>query len=72
MNDLINSPNHYTQDKELETIEIIQNELTTDEFIGYLKGSSLKYLSRAGKKDDILQDLYKSRWFLNKMIGLFE
>jgi|TARA_R110000803_G_scaffold95372_3_gene163320 hypothetical protein len=72
MNDLINKPNHYTENKELETIEIIQNELSHDEYIGYLRGSIMKYLSRAGKKGDILPCLYKARWFLNKLIGLFE
>lgn len=72
MNDLVEQPAHYTEDKEYETIEVIRNELSDTEFVGYLKGSVIKYQSRAGKKGPALQDWYKARWFLNRLIGLFE
>lgn len=35
---------------------------------GYLIGQCLKYLWRAGKKDDYLQDLIKTKWYLNRLI----
>jgi len=28
----------------------------------------VKYIARAGKKDDVLQDLKKARWYLNREI----
>ena len=31
-------------------------------------GQSLKYLLRAGKKDALVQDLKKARWYLNYLI----
>jgi hypothetical protein len=32
-------------------------------------GNTVKYISRAGKKDDVLQDLKKARWYLDREIA---
>ena len=29
-------------------------------------GNALKYLSRAGHKDDIIQDLKKAKWYIDR------
>jgi hypothetical protein len=46
--------------------------MSTDEFRGFLKGNAIKYLWRAGKKDDILQDIRKALWYLNRLISHME
>ena len=57
------NPNHY-KDKPIQTIKAIQSQLTPDEFIGYLKGSMIKYVSRAGFKhpgyDGMREDISKA------------
>jgi len=41
-------------------IDAIKELLTEEEFRGYLKGNVLKYRLRAGKKDDVEQDIAKA------------
>jgi hypothetical protein len=65
--DMVNHPPHYTVGG-IETIDYIKAKLTPEEFIGYLKGNVIKYTSRAGKKDDIVQDLEKAQWYMNRQI----
>jgi hypothetical protein len=65
-NDAINHPDHYTSGG-IETIDFIKAKLTTEEFIGYLKGNILKYVSRAGKKDDAKKDIEKAQWYIKKL-----
>jgi len=49
MADNVNHPAHYTVGG-IETIDFIKAKLTPEEFIGYLKGNVIKYLSRAPHK----------------------
>ena len=67
LDDPVNSPAHYTAGG-IETIDYIKAKLTPEEFIGYLKGSVIKYTSRAGKKQDTIQDLEKAQWYMNRQI----
>lgn len=66
-NDPVNSPNHYKQGSR-ETIEVIRDYMTNDEFCGYLKGNIIKYVGRFKFKGQPLQDLQKGQWYLNKLI----
>jgi hypothetical protein len=66
-NDQVNSPSHYTAGG-IETIDYIKAKLTKEEYMGYLKGSILKYTSRAGKKLSELEDFKKARWYIDKII----
>lgn len=65
--DNINHPEHYCYGG-IETIEYIKAKLSPEEYAGYLKGSVIKYLSRAGHKDNVIQDLKKAQWYLNRLI----
>lgn len=67
LDDPVNSPSHYTAGG-IETIDYIKAKLTPEEYIGYLKGSVIKYTSRAGKKIDTIQDLEKAQWYMNRQI----
>ncbi len=60
------NPQHYKKYK-LETIDNIQNSMTHEEFIGYLKGNIKKYIDRYRDKGGV-EDLKKSRWYLDKLI----
>lgn len=61
-NDAVNHPSHYTQGK-IEVIEYIE-----DKKLGYHLGNVVKYVSRAGHKNNALEDLKKARWYLNREI----
>nr|DAK30673.1 MAG TPA: nucelotide kinase [Caudoviricetes sp.] len=62
-NDDINHPSHYTQG-DIEVIDYIE-----DKKLGYRLGNVVKYVSRAGHKDDAIKDLKKARWYLNREIA---
>ena len=65
MTDNVNNPAHYGQGK-IECIDYIQDFLTHEEFVGYLRGNVAKYLHRWRYKNG-LEDLQKSQWYLNKL-----
>ena len=67
VNDIVNSPLHYLKGKK-ETIDVIQDCMTDDEYHGYLKGNVLKYVSRYKFKGEPLEVLQKAQWYLNKLI----
>jgi hypothetical protein len=54
---------HYDNGKDYDVIDIIQ-----DFDLGFNKGNVIKYLCRAGKKDDELQDLYKAKDYIEREI----
>jgi hypothetical protein len=60
--DVVNQPAHYT-DGGIETIDFIEAKQ-----LGYNLGNVIKYVSRAGKKGDRLQDLQKAQWYLTREI----
>jgi hypothetical protein len=66
MSDPVNHPSHYVSGS-IECIDAIEAALTPEEFRGYLRGCSLKYQWRCGKKDDAVQDLDKSIWYARKL-----
>ena len=63
----IYSPSHYTYGG-IEAIDYMASKATPEEFRGYLRLSVLKYLSRAGHKDDTLQEYKKAAVFLDWLI----
>lgn len=67
MSDQINHPQHYGGDTTYEAIKVIE-----DWELDFCLGNTIKYISRAGKKDDILQDLKKARWYLDRRISQLE
>ena len=65
--DSVNAPAHYLHGRK-ETIDVITDCMTNDEFHGYLKGNILKYVSRYKFKGEPLEDLQKASWYLNRLI----
>jgi hypothetical protein len=69
--DNVNHPKHYLVGG-LEAIDIIASRLTKEEFIGYLKGSKLKYDLRYPFKGRPEEDLAKSEWYKNKLVEILK
>lgn len=64
--DYVNAPPHYNQSG-IETIDAIQAALTPEEFRGYCKGNSLKYIWRERHKGGT-QDLEKAAWYIERLV----
>ncbi|MDT2840740.1 DUF3310 domain-containing protein [Vagococcus carniphilus] len=65
IHDPVNSPNHYAQG-ELEVIDILEDKLTPDEFMGFLKGNVTKYNFRETHKNQD-EDIAKAEWYQLKL-----
>ena len=65
---VINHPQRYGGDTTYECIKVLKAWMSNEEFNGFCKGNVLKYLSRAGKKDDLIQEYKKAEWYLNELI----
>ena len=67
-NDAVNHPSHYT-DGGIETIDFIEAKK-----LPYHLGNAVKYISRAGKKDQnkTIEDLQKSVWYIERYIKVLE
>ncbi len=46
-----------------EVIKVLEAWLTPEEFVGWLKGTIIKYMPRAGKKDSGENDVAKAAWY---------
>ena len=65
--DPINSPSHYAEGRQFEPIDVIE-----DWELNFRLANTVKYISRAGRKKDILEDLRKARWYLDREIQHLE
>ena len=61
-NDPVNHPKHYKW-FDTEVIEVMEKVLSTEEYLGFLKGNSLKYRMRAGKKNTVFEDIRKAMFY---------
>ncbi len=60
--DNVNNPFHYTSGG-IETIDFIEAKE-----LNFNLGNAVKYISRAGKKNDAVEDLRKAIWYINREI----
>lgn len=62
----INHPDHYGgENNPYEAIEVIEAWQ-----LGFNLGNVVKYIARAGKKENELQDLKKALWYLEREIQM--
>lgn len=64
--EMVNHPSHYGgADNPYEVVKVLEAWLTRDQMIGWLRGTAIKYMARAGKKPGNTgeQDLAKARWY---------
>lgn len=62
--DNVNHPQHYIEGREYEPIDVIE-----DWGLGYNLGQVVKYVSRAGRKGDAVEDLRKAEFYLKRQIA---
>lgn len=70
MTDAVNSPSHYISHPSRcdccgKTIECIQ----ITEHMNFCLGNAIKYIWRAGLKNDAIEDLRKARWYIDREIA---
>ena len=65
--DVVSKPSHYTEGRKYEPKDVIR-----DWDLNFNLGNTVKYVARAGRKDDILQDLKKARQYLDFEIEYLE
>ena len=59
----VHHPPHYITESGIETIDVIEAF-----GLGFRLGNTVKYILRAGKKNNRLEDLRKARWYLDREI----
>ena len=59
MGEAVRHPQHYAGGRKYEPKDVIR-----DWQLGFNLGNAVKYIARAGKKDDIVQDLEKAKQYL--------
>ena len=63
--DAVNKPSHYCEGRKYEPADVAEDwGLDKDAYLFNV----FTYIARAGRKDDILQDLEKARWYLDRRI----
>ncbi len=72
--DNVNHPSHYTEGRAFEVIDVLEDWIARapDPVLGGLQWNSLKYQGRVWDKANPLEDLKKSRWYLNRLIDKLE
>lgn len=60
----INHPEHYGGDTVYETIKVIEAWK-----LDFHLGNAVKYISRAGNKDDFESDIRKAIWYLERRLN---
>lgn len=65
--ELVNHPAHYAEGRKYEPKDVIR-----DWGLNFNLGSAVKYLARAGRKDDILLDLRKAKQYIEFEIEAIE
>ena len=59
VNDLVEHPSHYVSGRKYEPKDVIR-----DWGLNFNLGSAVKYISRAGRKGDPIEDLRKAQQFI--------
>lgn len=61
MTDAINPPHYQTHPSGIQCIEITEH-------MNFCLGNAIKYIWRAGLKNNAIEDLEKARWYLDREI----
>jgi hypothetical protein len=65
--DPVSHPDHYTAGRKFEPKDVIR-----DWDLNFNLGNAVKYISRAGRKNDLIEDLKKARQYLDFEIEYLE
>ncbi len=61
-------PSYYKNQK-IETIDIIEDQLTPEELEGFYQGMVIRYICRSTYKNHNLDDFIKAKYYLDKLIS---
>jgi len=67
--DPVNSPAHYTEGG-IECIDYLRAKLSVEEYMGFLRGNAIKYLTRMNDKGQPIEDVEKAIWYLRRLLSL--
>lgn len=67
MNDAVSSPAHYQTPSGLEAIDVIEAFFPDNFYFA----NAFKYIARAGKKNDIVEDIEKAIWYLQRFLDKY-
>jgi hypothetical protein len=70
----VNHPSHYNQGK-VECLDAIESMVTNSPlspFCDVLRYAIMKYIWRLGRKNTVIEDAKKARWYLDKLIEKLE
>ena len=67
MSNSIDHPSHYADGRKYEPIAVIE-----DWELNFHLGNALKYIARAGRKKDMVEDLKKAMWYIKREISRCE
>lgn len=59
----VDHPSHYAEGRRYEPVDVI-----ADWKLDFCLGSAVKYLARAGRKNNTIEDLEKAVWYINYKI----
>lgn len=62
-------PEYYKSKLGIDCIDVIGDVLGVEGFRGFCLGNAIKYIYRAGKKNNELEDLSKATWYMNRYIA---
>ena len=62
------TPEHYRS--KIEPIDAMASWMTPEELKGFYRGNIIKYIARAGKKGDAIDDYKKALDYLERLIEL--
>ena len=68
MNDPINKPAHYTDGGDIEFLDALQCCLSTEEYIGFLRGQIMKYIWRCKRTGAAINDVRKAAFYNERLI----
>ena len=63
---MVASPAHYATGS-VECIDAIESMLTPEEFVGFLRGTIMRYTWRCTRKGAALQDVQKLGWYRDRL-----
>lgn len=62
MSETVDHPPHYAHPSGVECIDVVEH-------MGFNLGNVIKYVWRAGDKGDVVTDLQKAAWYLQREIA---
>ena len=66
------TPKHYQGSDGIDVIEFLYQQLSFEEFKGYMKGNMIKYPVRSGRKDNEKEDIKKAYDYAGRLIEKLE